>query len=121
MFYNDFSSVFAGVFASASDTCFKCFIFFQTYVTNVLSECFKSRSTIANVAMTHPATELRLLPRAARLALSLPSPALHLVTAVRARGNLPDTPADAGGGGGLGWADGSTMPASSARYARETE
>ena len=27
--------------------CFKCFICFQTYVTNILSRCFKSRSCVA--------------------------------------------------------------------------
>jgi hypothetical protein len=50
MFYNSFQ-VFLGVFASVSDACFKYFICFQTYVTNVSSECFKSRSVVPHVAM----------------------------------------------------------------------
>ena len=43
--------VFLGVFASVSNACFKCFIFLQTYVACVASECLKSRSIIAHVAM----------------------------------------------------------------------
>jgi hypothetical protein len=43
--------VFLGVFVSVSDTCFKCFIFLQTHVVKVLSECFKSRSGVVHVAM----------------------------------------------------------------------
>ena len=43
---------FSGVFASVLDVCFNCFICLQTYVVNVLSGCFKSRSGVARVAMT---------------------------------------------------------------------
>jgi hypothetical protein len=35
---------FLGIFASVSDACFKYFIYLQTYVASVASECFKSRS-----------------------------------------------------------------------------
>jgi hypothetical protein len=42
------SSVFSGVFASVSDTCFKCFIYLQTYVASVASGCFKSRLYVAS-------------------------------------------------------------------------
>jgi hypothetical protein len=44
MFCNGFSSVFQMFFASVSDACFNCFICLQTYVTNVSSRCFKTRS-----------------------------------------------------------------------------
>jgi hypothetical protein len=30
----------------AIDTCFKCFVYFQMYVANVLSGCFKTRSFV---------------------------------------------------------------------------
>ena len=43
---------FSGVFVSVLDACFKCFICVQTYVANVLSEYFKSRSGFAHVAMS---------------------------------------------------------------------
>jgi hypothetical protein len=49
LFYLDVAYVlqwFSGVFASVSDTCFKCFICLQTYVTSVVSGCFKSRSVL---------------------------------------------------------------------------
>jgi hypothetical protein len=39
-----FSSVFSGVFTSVSDTCFKYFIYLQTYVAMVVSGYFKSIS-----------------------------------------------------------------------------
>jgi hypothetical protein len=39
-----FSSVFRCFFAIVSQECFKCFIYLQTYVASVVSECFKSRS-----------------------------------------------------------------------------
>jgi hypothetical protein len=35
-------------FACVSDTCFKCFICFQTYVANVVSGYFKSRSVVTS-------------------------------------------------------------------------
>ena len=62
--------VFSGVFASVSDACFKCFICLQMYVANVLFGSFRSRSSVAHVAVApvasrqQPAAELRLLPRA---------------------------------------------------------
>jgi hypothetical protein len=43
--------------ASVSDLCFKCFICLQTYIVNVLSQCFKSRSGVAHVAMALVASE----------------------------------------------------------------
>jgi hypothetical protein len=39
---------FSGVFASVSYACFKCFISLHTYVANVASGCFKSRSGVAS-------------------------------------------------------------------------
>jgi hypothetical protein len=36
------------VFLCVSDTCFKCFICLQTYVTSVASGCFKSRLGVAS-------------------------------------------------------------------------
>jgi hypothetical protein len=39
--------VFSGVVASVLDACFKCFIYLQTYVVNVLSEYFQNRSGVA--------------------------------------------------------------------------
>ena len=38
--YNGFQ-VFLDTFASVSDICFKCFICLQTYIANVIFECFK--------------------------------------------------------------------------------
>jgi hypothetical protein len=38
-------------FTSVLYTCFKCFIFLQTYILNVTSACFKSRWGVAHVAM----------------------------------------------------------------------
>jgi hypothetical protein len=35
---------FLDVFANVLDACFKCFIRLQTYVANISSECFKSRT-----------------------------------------------------------------------------
>jgi hypothetical protein len=70
--------VFSGIFTSVADTCFKGFICLHTYVANISSECFKSRSGVAHVAMMpvtgrqRPAAGLRLLPCAACLALSYP-------------------------------------------------
>ena len=43
-----FSSVFSRVFASVSDTCFKCFIFLLLYVVSIASGCFKSRSDVSH-------------------------------------------------------------------------
>jgi hypothetical protein len=57
MFSNGFSSVFQMFSASVSDLCFKCFICLQTYIVNVLSQCFKSRSGVAHVAMALVASE----------------------------------------------------------------
>jgi hypothetical protein len=86
-------------------------LFLQTYVANILSGCFKSRLGVPHVAVAPVACRRALaltscLPRAARLALSSPSPpfpSLHLVAAVQARWEtLPDEHANARGGGGLG-------------------
>jgi hypothetical protein len=41
--------VFSGAFASVSDVCFKCFIYIDTYVTNVSSGCFRSSSSVVLV------------------------------------------------------------------------
>jgi hypothetical protein len=41
------SSVFLDVFASVSDTYFKCFICLHTYITSVASKYFKSRLSVA--------------------------------------------------------------------------
>jgi hypothetical protein len=49
IFCNDFQ-VFLAVFASVSDTYFRCFICLQTYVASVASGCFKSRFNVAQVA-----------------------------------------------------------------------
>jgi hypothetical protein len=40
--------VFSDVFASVSDTYFKCFICLQTYIANISSNYFKSRLGVAN-------------------------------------------------------------------------
>jgi hypothetical protein len=95
--------------ASVSDACFKCFICLQTYVANVSSECFKSRSAIAHVAgwrivaCGRTSAPTSRLPHEARLALSSPSPpfpSLHLVAAVQAQWEtLSDKHANARGGG----------------------
>jgi hypothetical protein len=42
---------FFSVFAIVSHSCLKCFICLQTYVTIVVSKCFKSRSGVAYVVM----------------------------------------------------------------------
>jgi hypothetical protein len=39
---------FSGVFASVSDVCFKYFIYFWTYIVNIASGCFKTRSSVAS-------------------------------------------------------------------------
>ena len=106
VFYLDVAYVFVMAFQVFS-VFFKCFIYLQTYVTNVAFGCFKSRSGVAHVAMTPvaggqlPAAGLRLLPRAARLALSFsspPFPSLHLAAVVRAwRETLSDEHANGGG------------------------
>jgi hypothetical protein len=51
MFYLDTLKVDFGVahVAMAIYACFKCFIIFQTYIANVLSRCFKSRSSVAYI------------------------------------------------------------------------
>jgi hypothetical protein len=38
-------------FASVLETFFECFIYLQTYVSNILSAYFKSRSGVTHVAM----------------------------------------------------------------------
>ena len=43
---------FSGVFVSVLDACFKCFICVQTYVANVLSEYFKSRSGVVSPSLS---------------------------------------------------------------------
>ena len=45
-FYNDFQ-MFSDVFANVLDACFKCFICLQTYIANVSSGYFKSKSDVA--------------------------------------------------------------------------
>ena len=81
--------VFSGVFASVSDTCFKCFICLQTYVANVLSGCFKSRSSVAMAPVGGGQRPTAPTSRGAPCrVLSSPSPpfhSLHLVKAVRAQ------------------------------------
>jgi hypothetical protein len=49
MFHLDVSKVDLGVayVALATHACFKCFIYFQSFVAYVSSECFKSRSGVA--------------------------------------------------------------------------
>jgi hypothetical protein len=42
------SSVFSGVFANVSDVCFKCFIYFRSYVAIVASICFRTRLSVAS-------------------------------------------------------------------------
>jgi hypothetical protein len=39
--------VFLGVFVNVSDVCFKCFIYFQSYVTIVAFVCFRTRLSVA--------------------------------------------------------------------------
>jgi hypothetical protein len=43
--------VFLDVFASVSYACFKCFIRLHTYIVNVASRCFKSRSDVASPSL----------------------------------------------------------------------
>jgi hypothetical protein len=87
MFHLDVSKVDLGDahVAMATRACFKSiFQLFQIYVANILSGCFKSRSSVAHVAMApvaggqRLAIGLRLLPRAARLGLSFPLPSPFL-------------------------------------------
>jgi hypothetical protein len=40
--------MFSSVFASVSDTCFKCFLCFFLYVATIASGCFQSRSGVAH-------------------------------------------------------------------------
>jgi hypothetical protein len=56
VFYLDVAYVLQW-FSSVSDVYFKCFIFLRTYVANVSSECFESRSGVAHVAMAPVAGE----------------------------------------------------------------
>jgi hypothetical protein len=42
---------FSDVFASVSNACFKCFICLQMYVASVAFEYFKSRLSVAHIAM----------------------------------------------------------------------
>jgi hypothetical protein len=58
---NCFSSVFSCVFVSVSDACFKYFICLQTYVANVVSVCFKSRSGVASPSLLSVASPWCLL------------------------------------------------------------
>jgi hypothetical protein len=70
--------VFSGVFVIVLDACFKCFIYLDMYVTNILCGCFKSRSSVTHITMAPvpggqlSAAGLRLLSCVARLALSSP-------------------------------------------------
>ena len=59
MFYLDVAyvcngfQVFSGVFASVSDSCFKCFICLQTYVS-VASKCFKKVDRVLHMLQCDP-------------------------------------------------------------------
>jgi hypothetical protein len=55
--------VFSVFFSSVLDACFKCFICLQTYIANVSFECFKSRSSVAHVAMASVAGGYSNLPQ----------------------------------------------------------
>ena len=46
-----FFAMVSSIFASVLDACFKCFICLQMYVARVASECFKTKSGVAHVAM----------------------------------------------------------------------
>jgi hypothetical protein len=78
MFYLDVAYVwkgfkcFSGVFACASDACFKCFICLQTYVASVACRRFKSRSRV-----TSPSSPSVASPRC--LLLLLLAPVGHLI------------------------------------------
>jgi hypothetical protein len=83
--------VFSAVFASVSNVCFKCFICLQTFIANISSGCFKSRSCVAHVAMASVADgqwprqgfDSYLARRASPSPLlSSPSPSLHLTSAL---------------------------------------
>ena len=67
---------FLGVFASVSDACFKCFIYLQTYVTSVASECFKSRLGVASPSSPSAASPQCLLLFSAPTGHPLPPPYL---------------------------------------------
>jgi hypothetical protein len=79
---NGFQVFHLFVFASVSDSFFKCFIYLRTYIANASSACFKSRSGVAHVAMASVAAGqwlargLRLQPCAflTRRASSSPLP-----------------------------------------------
>jgi hypothetical protein len=49
IYCNDFSSVFSQVFINISDTCYKCFIYLQTYIVNVSSYVFGPELVSAQV------------------------------------------------------------------------
>jgi hypothetical protein len=51
--------MFSDVFASGSDTCFKCFIYLQMYVASAASGCFKVDQNAAHVARAPMAREQR--------------------------------------------------------------
>jgi hypothetical protein len=57
--------VFSDVFASVLNACFKCFICLQTYVTSVVSGCFKSKSGVPSPSSPYYLL-LLLLPTPAR-------------------------------------------------------
>jgi hypothetical protein len=123
MFCNDFSSVFRCFYK-----CFRCmfqmFFCLYTYVANVLSGCFKSRSGVARIVMApvadgqQPAAWLRLLPRAFLARRVSPSPLLFLPSLPfppSRRGSsiseaLPKELTDPRRCGGSEWADGGVMP-----------
>jgi hypothetical protein len=84
MFCNDFSSIFR-CFCKYFRCMFQIFFFcLYTYVANVSSGCFKSRSGIARIVMApvadgqRPAAWLGLLPRAFIARCVSPSPLLFL-------------------------------------------
>jgi hypothetical protein len=67
VFYRDVTYVlqcFFQVFASVWEACFKCFICLYTYVANVASLCFKSRSSVAYGDARGKREGARALPRA---------------------------------------------------------
>jgi hypothetical protein len=47
MFWNDIFNCFHVFFGNALEACFKCSICLETYVANISSGCFKSRSGVA--------------------------------------------------------------------------
>jgi hypothetical protein len=88
-----FKCVFLVCFSSVSESCFKCFICLQMYVAIVASRCFKVDQRCLHVAMAPVAggqrlvAWLRLLPRAAHLALSYLSPPLSSLSFSPSRRN----------------------------------